>query len=174
MSARIPARASPPDLGSPISLKIFSRKRYISSGEQKTSRDTRKTAPPPSARQRTSEPSLLLEAGCRQNSKIPTDWLTADWHEKAEPRRRRRRNVLPEAYRPLSKSDKQQVRAAAKWIRERVSLVDWGRKMPDAEAGKPLPKPVNFKEQVAAPHPGNLAVRAPQAHPHGDHPPPRR
>ena len=26
--------------------------------------------------------------------------------------------------------------------------MDWGRKMPDAKAGKPLPKPVNFKEQV--------------------------
>ena len=80
--------------------------------------------------------------------KIPTDWLTADWHTKAEPRRRSRRNVLPEAYRRLPKSDKQQVRAAAKWILNRVSLLDWGRKMPDTKAGKPLPKPVNFKEQV--------------------------
>lgn len=80
--------------------------------------------------------------------KIPTDWLTADWHEKEEPRRRRRRNVLPDAYRALSKSDRQKVRAAAKWIRQRVSHVDWGRRMPDSKAGKPLPKPVNFKEQV--------------------------
>ena len=78
---------------------------------------------------------------------IPTDWLTADWHEK-EPPKRRRRNILPEAYRRLSKSDKQQVRAAAKWIHQRVSHVDWGRKMPDADAGKPVPKPVNLKDHV--------------------------
>jgi hypothetical protein len=79
--------------------------------------------------------------------KIPTDWLTADWHTKAAPRKRRR-NVLPEAYCTLSKSDKRQVRAAAKWIFKRVSPLDWGRKMPDADAGKPLPKPVNLKDQV--------------------------
>ena len=78
---------------------------------------------------------------------IPTDWLTADWDEKPKPKRRRR-SVLPDAYRRLSKSEKQQVRAAAKWIRQRVSLVDWGRKMPDADAGKPVPKPVNLKDQV--------------------------
>ena len=78
---------------------------------------------------------------------METDWLTADWHEKEEPRRRRR-NVLPDAYRRLSKSDRQKVRAAARWIRDRVSLLDWGRKMPDADAGKPLPKPVNLKDQV--------------------------
>ena len=81
---------------------------------------------------------------------IPTDWLTADWHDKEKPKKRRRRNVLPEAYRRLSKSEKQQVRAAAKWIRQRVSLVDWGRKMPDEKAGKPVPKPVNLKEPVLA------------------------
>ena len=69
-----------------------------------------------------------------EQQQIPTDWLTADWHEKEQPRRRRRRNVLPEAYRRLSKSEKQQVRAAAKWIRQRVSLLDWGRKMPDDES----------------------------------------
>ncbi len=77
-----------------------------------------------------------------------TDWLTADWHEKEKPRKRRRRSILPDAYRRLSKSDKQQVRAAAKWIWKRVSLVDWGRKMPDEKAGKPVPKPVNLKDQV--------------------------
>jgi hypothetical protein len=29
-----------------------------------------------------------------------------------------------------------------------VSRLDWGRKMPDRKAGKPVPKPVNLKEQV--------------------------
>jgi len=83
-----------------------------------------------------------------QQGQIPTDWLVADWHEKERPKRRRRRNVLPEAYRCLSKAEKQQVRAAAKWIFKRVSLLDWGRKMPDEKAGKPVPKPVNLKDQV--------------------------
>lgn len=76
-----------------------------------------------------------------------TDWLTADWHEKAKPKRSRR-SVLPDAYTALSPSDKQQVRAAAKWIWQRVSHVNWGRKMPDKSAGKPVPKPVNLKDQV--------------------------
>jgi hypothetical protein len=81
--------------------------------------------------------------------RIDTDWLRADWHTKTQPRRRpRRRNALPEAYKSLSSSERRQVRAAARWIRERVSHVDWGRKMPDEEAGKPVPKPVNLKEQV--------------------------
>ena len=89
---------------------------------------------------------------------IPTDWLTADWHEKEQPRRRRR-STLPEAYRRLSKSDKQQVRAAAKWIWQRVSHVDWGRKMPDEKAGKPVPKPVNLKDQVLPYIQGNFRSR---------------
>ena len=54
-----------------------------------------------------------------------TSWLTADWHTKEQPKRRRR-NVLPEAYRKLPKDEKKQVRAAAKWIHQRVSHVDWG------------------------------------------------
>lgn len=87
-----------------------------------------------------------------------TDWLVADWHEKERPRRRRR-NVLPEAYRRLSKSEKEQVRAAAKWIFKRVSLLDWGRKMPDEKAGKPLPKPVNLKHQVLPYIQGNWRSR---------------
>ena len=78
---------------------------------------------------------------------IDTDWLTADWHEKEQPKRRRR-SFLPAAYRRLSKSDKQQVRAAARWIWQKVSHADWGRKMPDAGEGKPVPKPVNLKDQV--------------------------
>ncbi len=82
---------------------------------------------------------------------IKTDWLTADWHENEKPKRRQRRNVLPDAYRRLSKAERRQVRAAAKWILKRVSLVDWGRKMPDKSAGKPVPKPVNLKDQVV-PH----------------------
>jgi hypothetical protein len=81
-----------------------------------------------------------------QQQQIQTDWLTADWHEKEQPRKLRRRSVLPEAYHRLPKSEKQQVRAAAKWIRDRVSLLDWGRKMPDKSAGKPVPKPVNLKD----------------------------
>jgi hypothetical protein len=40
------------------------------------------------------------------------DWLTADWHDKERPRKRPRRNVLPDAYRRLPKADRQQVRAA--------------------------------------------------------------
>ena len=81
--------------------------------------------------------------------RIDTDWLRADWHTEEPPRRRpRRRNVLPEAYRRLPEPERRQVRAAARWIRERVSHVDWGRKMRDEEAGKPVPKPVNLKEQV--------------------------
>ena len=83
-----------------------------------------------------------------QQEQIKTDWLVADWHDKEKSKRRRRRNFLPEAYRQLSKAEKQQVRAAAKWIRQRVSEVDWGRKLPDEKAGKPLPKPVNLKDQV--------------------------
>jgi len=79
---------------------------------------------------------------------IDTGWLTAEWHDKPKPRKRRRRSVLPEAYRQLPRHEKQQVRAAARWIRQRVSLVDWGRKMPDRKAGKPVPKPVNLKDQV--------------------------
>jgi len=80
---------------------------------------------------------------------IDTDWLRADWHTEELPRRRpRRRNVLPDAYKALSDAEKRQVRAAAKWIRDRVSRVDWGRKMPDEKAGKPVPKPVNLKAQV--------------------------
>jgi len=82
-----------------------------------------------------------------QQQQIPTDWLTADWHEKEKPKRPRR-NVLPEAYRHLSKSEKQQVRAAAKWIRQRVSHINWGRQMPDKSTGKPVPKPVNLKDHV--------------------------
>jgi len=82
-----------------------------------------------------------------QQGQIKTDWLTADWHER-EKSKRRRRNVLPDAYRRLSKSEKEQVRAAAKWIFRKVSLLDWGRKMPDEKAGKPVPKPVNLKDQV--------------------------
>ena len=31
---------------------------------------------------------------------------------------------------------------------ERVSHVDWGRKLPDEKAGKLIPKPVNLKDQV--------------------------
>jgi hypothetical protein len=83
-----------------------------------------------------------------EQGQIPTDWLTADWHEKEPPRKHRRRSILPDAYQRFSKSDKQQIRAAAKWIWKRVSHVDWGRKMPDKKAGKPLPKPVNLKDQV--------------------------
>ena len=82
-----------------------------------------------------------------EQGQINTDWLVADWHEKERPKRSRR-NVLPDAYRSLSKPDKEQVRAAAKWIFKKVSLLDWGRKMPDENAGKPLPKPVNLKHQV--------------------------
>ena len=80
--------------------------------------------------------------------RIDTSWLRADWHTEEGPRRRPRRNVLPEAYKALSGPEKREVRAAARWIRERVSHVDWGRKMPDEEADKPVPKPVNLKEQV--------------------------
>ena len=83
-----------------------------------------------------------------QQGQINTDWLVADWHEKERPKRRRRRNVLPDAYRRLFKEERQQVRAAAKWIFKKVSLLDWGRKMPDEKAGKPVPKPVNLKDQV--------------------------
>ncbi len=91
---------------------------------------------------------------------IDTDWLTADWHTEEPPRRRpSRRNVLPEAYKSLSDAEKRQVRAAARWIRERVSHVDWGRKMPDEEAGKPVPKPVNLKEQVRPYLAGNWGSR---------------
>ncbi len=86
-----------------------------------------------------------------EQGQIDTSWLTADWHEKEPKKKRRRRNILPEAYLKLPKHEKQQVRAAAKWILKRVSHVDWGRKMPDAEAGKPVPKPVNLKDQVV-PH----------------------
>ena len=93
-----------------------------------------------------------------QQGQIDTDWLVADWHEKEKPRKRRRRNILPEAYRRLSKSDKQQVRAAAKWIRDRVSLLDWGRKMPDGP-GKTCPKPVNLKDQVVPYIQGNWRSR---------------
>ena len=82
-----------------------------------------------------------------QQEQIKTDWLEADWHEKEKPKRRRR-NLLPDAYNRLPAHEKQQVRAAAKWIRNRVSLLDWGRKLPDKKAGKPLPKPVNLKHQV--------------------------
>jgi hypothetical protein len=85
-----------------------------------------------------------------QQEQIKTDWLMADWHEKEPPKKRHRRNVLPDAYRRLSKSEKQQVGAAAKWVLKRASLLDWGRKMPDADAGKPVPKPVNLKEPVLA------------------------
>ena len=77
-----------------------------------------------------------------------TSWLSADWHEKEPKKKRQRRNVLPEAYHKLSKTEKQQVRAAARWIHERVSHIDWGRRMPDKKAGKPVPKPVNLKDQV--------------------------
>jgi hypothetical protein len=92
--------------------------------------------------------------------RIDTDWLRADWHTEELPRRRHpRRNVLPEAYKALSGPERRQVRAAAKWIRERVSHVDWGRKMPDEEAGKPVPKPVNLKEQVRPYLAGNWGSR---------------
>ena len=61
-----------------------------------------------------------------------------------------------------SKSEKQQVRAAAKWIRQRVSLVDWGRKMPDADAGKPVPKPAPRRgggmDRLADPEPRDGAL----------------
>ena len=70
--------------------------------------------------------------------RIDTDWLRADWHTEESPRRRPRRNVLLEAYKTLSSPERRQVRAAAKWIRERVSHVNWGRKMPDEEAGNAL------------------------------------
>ena len=93
-----------------------------------------------------------------QQGQIQTDWLTADWHERERPKRRRR-NVLPDAYRALSKSEKEQVRAAAKWIFKRVSLLDWGRKMPDEKAGKPVPKPVNLKDQVLPYIQGNWRSR---------------
>jgi hypothetical protein len=93
-----------------------------------------------------------------QQGEIKTDWLTADWHEKERPRKRRR-NVLPDAYRRLSKSERQQVRAAAGWIKDRVSLLDWGRKMLDEKAGKPLPKPVNLKDQVLPYVQGNWRSR---------------
>jgi hypothetical protein len=83
-----------------------------------------------------------------KQGQIDADWLTADWHEKGRPKWRRRRNVLPDAYRALSKKEKRLVRAAAKWIFKRVALLDWGRKMPDEKAGKPVPKPVNLKDQV--------------------------
>lgn len=82
-----------------------------------------------------------------QQEQIQTDWLEADWHEKPRPRKRRR-SLLPEAYRKLPKLDRQRVRAAAKWIHARVSHVDWGRKLPDEKAGKLIPKPVNLKDQV--------------------------
>ena len=77
-----------------------------------------------------------------------TSWIEADWHEKEPKKKRSRRNFLPEAYKRLPKKEKQQVRAAAEWIWQRVSHVDWGRKMPDKGAGKPVPKPVNLKDQV--------------------------
>ena len=81
--------------------------------------------------------------------RIDTDWLRADWHteepaEEAAPPQRPPRSVQG----ACRTSEKRQVRAAARWIRQRVSHVDWGRKMPDEEAGKPVPKPVNLKEQV--------------------------
>jgi len=137
----------------PIPLKISVEKRYIRTGErQGQRRNHRKTAPLVVRQaQEKSRLSFWRQVGEQeQQGQINTDWLTADWHEKPKPKRRRR-NVLPEAYRQLAKSERQQVRAAAKWIRQRVSLVDWGRKMPDADAGKPVPKPVNLKDHVV-PH----------------------
>ena len=40
-----------------------------------------------------------------QEGQIQTDWLVADWHDKEKPRRRRRRNILPDAYKSLSKEE---------------------------------------------------------------------
>jgi hypothetical protein len=65
----------------------------------------------------------------------------------------KRRNVFPDSYRRLPKQEKRQARAAAEWIWKMVSRLDWGRKMPDRKAGKPVPKPVNLKEQTAHAHP---------------------
>ena len=112
----------------PICLKISAGKRYIKSGGRRGNNGTterRLPSCPPEHEK--SEPSFFLEASGEQQGQIETDWLTADWHEKPKPRKRRRRNVLPEAYRALSKSEKQQVRAAAKWIRNRVSLLELGQ-----------------------------------------------
>ena len=105
------------------------------------------------------EPSFFLEAGGAAGRTNPTNWLTADWHEKPRSLGEGARNILPEAYRSLPKAEKQQVKAAAKWIFKRVSLLDWGRKMPDEKAGKPLPKPVNLKEQVVPFIQGNWGSR---------------
>jgi hypothetical protein len=85
--------------------------------------------------------------GEQDQQQIDTDWLTADWHDNPKPRKRHRRNLLPDAYRRLSKEEKRKVRAAAKWIHQRVSRVDWGRKMRDGP-GKTAPKPVNLKDKV--------------------------
>ncbi len=77
----------------------------------------------------------------RQEQIETTGWLEADWRTNKPKKKWQRRNFLPDAYKAPLRSDKQQIRAAAKWIWQRVSHVDWGRKMPDKKAGKPVPKP---------------------------------
>jgi hypothetical protein len=135
----------------PISMKISSGKRYIDGGgERGNQADHKKTAHLVLRQRQGQEPSFFLEAGGGAETAGADQHrlALADWHEKERPKRRRRRNVLPDAYRRLPKQDKRQVRAAAKWIFKRVSLLDWGRKMPDEKAGKSVPKPVNLKDQV--------------------------
>ncbi len=133
-----------------ICLKNCAEKRYIMSGGQ---RQNRAHARDRSAfvRQTQEKVSGLSFVGqVAEQEQIKTDWLSADWHEKKRPREGAGGTSSPKPTERLSKSEKQQVRAAAKWILQRVSLLDWGRKMPDADAGKPVPKPVNLKEPVLA------------------------
>ena len=103
---------------------------------------------------------------------ITTDWLDGglarEGTAEAKAPQRPPRSLPATSPRPKSsKSCRRQVDP------ERVSHVDWGRKMPDKDAGKPVPKPVNLKDQVVPYIQGNWG-RDPQAHPDRHHPAPRR
>jgi hypothetical protein len=73
--------------------------------------------PPPETTQRA---VFLFRRRVAEQGAIDTDWPTAEWHEKEKPKRRRRRSVLPEAYRRLPKSERRQVRAARHQVSRQV------------------------------------------------------